>query len=137
MNGENTSPGEPRLRRWGMRKRLATGLNVSASLALAVAVAALANYLAAKHFRYRTDISHEQFYTLSKKTESMLAGLKGNISVHIVFRTSSSDDFETVQDIKRMLEEYRQIAARKGALNISVEKIDPDRDLARIEDLRR
>jgi len=122
---------------WGLRKRLGTGLNVLASLILAVAAATLLNYLAAKHFRYRCDISKKQFYSLSEKTRNILSTLKGDIAVHVVFRVSSPEKEETVRDILRLLEAYRQYAHGAGSLNMTIERVDPDRDLATTESLKK
>lgn len=133
----NIEPNISRSRGWSFRKRLGTGLNVFASLLLAVAAVVLLNYLAAKHFRYRCDVSKKQFYSLSDKTKNILSTLKGDISAHVVFRVSSPEKEETVRDILRLLEAYRQYAHGAGTLNLTVERVDPDRDLATTESLKK
>ncbi|MEI6809028.1 MAG: GldG family protein [bacterium] len=135
MNVENTEQEVSRHRSWGHRKRFATGFNVLTSLILAITATILLNYLAAEHFRYRRDVSRKQFYSLSERTKHILTTVKGTITAHVVFSVSKKQK-ETVQDIIRLLEEYRQYAGRNGSLRLIIKQVDPDRDLATIEALK-
>ncbi len=137
MNNQATE-GEAKLHGgWSLRKRLTTGANVLVSLLLAVTATVLVNYLSARHFRYRCDVSRRQFYSLSQKTKQTLSNFSGIITAHVVFGVTSREKEETVRDIMRLLETYRQFARRNGSLNLIVERVDPARDLATIENLKR
>lgn len=137
MNTEDVKHELPRNGGWGYRRRFITGANVLVSLVLAVVATILVNYLAARHFRYRCDVSRKQFYSLSEKTRHILSTVSGTLTAHIVFGVTSREKEETVRDIMRLLEAYRQFARRNGSLNLVIERVDPARDLATIETLKR
>ncbi len=112
--------------RWNPRKAL-IGLNAAASLALALVLVAMVNYLSYRHYA-RADWSRSKFYTLSEKTTSLLGSLTNTINV-VVFFQPQQDVYE---DVDHLLKEYEYASAR-----IRVERVDPDRDLARTEELMR
>ena len=111
-------------------RRFTTGLNVCVAVLLALVVTVMANILA---YRYNLhwDLSWEGYYKLSDKTCSLLADLDAEVDV-VAFFQSSHGLFE---DVRNLLQEYEYEASKAGRLNLRVEVVDPDRDLARARDL--
>jgi len=97
------------------------------NLGLAFLILLLINYLGFKHYKH-FDLSQSQFYTLSPKTLDVLKGLDSPITVY----TFLDDRAQAQSDqITTLLKEYQRI----GGKNISVEKIDPNFDPERANDL--
>ena len=113
-------------RAWGKRK-FAISVNTLVALGLAVLLALMVNYLSYRH-HVRLDWSRSRFYSLSDKTLGLLSGLTNRIDV-IVFFQPGHDVYE---DIHNLLKEYEYASPL-----LSVEWVDPDRDLARTEELMR
>lgn len=111
---------------WGGR-RIAAGMNTGVALALAAALLLMVNYLSYRHYR-RWDWSRSGFYTLSDKTLSLLDSLTNDVRV-VVFFQPQQDVYE---DVRNLLKEYESASRR-----VQVEWVDPDRDLARTEELAR
>ncbi|HEY8240854.1 MAG TPA: GldG family protein [Kiritimatiellia bacterium] len=109
------------------RRRLASGLNTLAAIALACALVAMLNYVSARHYK-RFDLSQSKFYELSDKTRSLLASLTGRVDVVVLFQSGQAM-YEYVDNLAR---EYEY-----ASKNIRVERIDPDRDLAKTEEVAR
>lgn len=110
----------------GPLRRMAIRFNIAASLALAAVLVFLVNYLSFRHYR-RADWSQARFYQLSEKTLRLLNSLTSTVVVIVFFQP----DHELYEDVTLLLNEYRQASRR-----IHVEKVDPDRDLARTEELK-
>ncbi len=113
------------------RRRVATGANVCMAITLAAVLTGLLNYGAYRHFAERWDISSLQYYVLSEKTLNMLDGIHGTVRFITVFQA----DMPLGDEVRHLLEEYVQVARRIDGLDISVEAVDPDRDLARAREL--
>ena len=111
----------------GVFRRTVLRVNTALALALAAVLVLMLNYLSYRHYG-RADWSRSGFYTLSEKTRSLLTGLTGTVEV-VVFLQPSQDIFE---DVVHLLTEY-EVASPQ----IRVERVDPDRDLARTEELMR
>lgn len=111
-------------RRHGRRK-LAISLNTAAGLALAGLIVFMVNYLSYRHY-VRMDWSRSGYYSLSDKTLGLLDSLTNEVHV-VVFLTPEHDEYE---DVRNLLKEY-EYASNK----IQVEYVDPNRDLARTEQL--
>lgn len=109
----------------GAARRLLFGLNVAAGVLLAALLLLMVNYLGYRHYR-RWDFSRTGLYRLSDKTRQVLASITGEVRV-VVFFQPSHDLYE---DVRNLLKEY---AYHSPLLNI--EWVDPDRDLARTEEL--
>ena len=109
------------------RRRLARGLDASAAVLLALALAVMVNYLAQRHYA-RADWSRTRFYALSEKTASLLEAVSNRVEVTVFFQA----DHAAREDVLNLLEEY----ARACPL-LRVERIDPHRNLARAEELAR
>lgn len=110
-------------RRW----RVAVGLNVSLSLALAVLLVGLLNGLSARYY-LRTDISRAGIYTLSDQTRYLLGSLTNAVDVIVFFQRGE----EIYHDVESLLREYQYLSPM-----LRVEYVDPDRNLARTEELAR
>lgn len=109
------------------RHRLAFGLNTAAALALATALAVMVNYLAHRHY-VRGDWSRSKFYQLSDKTRTLLDSLSNRVDVVVFFQP----DHALFEDVRNLLAEYSYVSG-----NVHVERVDPNRDLARAEELAR
>lgn len=109
----------------GAARRILFGVNVLTALALAAILLVMVNYLGCRHYQ-RWDVSREGFYRLSEKTLQLLASVTGDVSV-VVFFQPSHDLYE---DVRNLLKEYAYHCPR-----LRIEWVDPDRDLARTEEL--
>lgn len=110
-----------------LRRRLAFGLNTGAAILLAVLLAVMVNYLSNRHY-IRADWSRSQFYGLSGKTKALLESLTNRVEVTVFFLP----DHPAYEDVVNLLKEYSHASPR-----IEVERIDPNRNLARAEELAR
>lgn len=113
--------------RTSTRRRVAFGLNAGVAVLLAAVLAVMVNYLAHRHYA-RADWSRSKFYGLSDKTLSLLAGLSNRVDVVVFFQP----EHEAYDDVNNLLKEY----AHASPL-VHVERVDPNRDLARAEQLAR
>lgn len=126
MSGAPSNEAQRSIRR-STRRRVAFGLNTGAALALALALVVMGNYVSNRHYA-RHDMSRTRFYTLSDKTRSLLNGITSRVDV-VVFLQSDSPVYE---DVVNLLKEYQSANP-----NIRVERVNPNRDLARAEALAR
>lgn len=109
------------------RRRMAIGLNIGAALLLAGALLVMVNYLSSRHYR-RFDWSRSKYYSLSDKTRNLLDSLTGRVDVVVFFQPGQS----VYEDVDNLLKEYQEASSR-----IHVERVDPDRDIAKTEELAR
>lgn len=116
----------PRLRTHS-RRRFLHGMNTGVAMLLMLALALMVNYLSARHY-YRADWSRSRFYELSDKTRGLLRDLKEPVEVTVLFQRHHPG----YDDVDRLLQEYEYASPL-----IRVARVDPDRDLARAEDLAR
>ena len=118
---------------WRQRgRRYATGLNVLAATVLAAAVFAMINFIAYRYFDMRWDIGARRYYELSDKTRGLLGSLRSPVSVVAFFQQSHAE----FDDVRQLLKQYEYAAARLD-VDLQVEFVDPDRDLARARELAR
>jgi len=85
---------------------------------LAIALTMMVNWLSARRF-VRADWTTTQIYSLSEKTENILAGLDDEIRI-VVFMTPQTAMYDQVQEL---LERYKAASDK-----ITVEHIDPERE---------
>ena len=85
---------------------------------LAIALTLMVNWLSSRRF-VRADWTTTQIYSLSEKTENILAGLDDEIRV-VVFMTPQTAMYDQVQEL---LERYKAASDK-----ITVEHIDPERE---------
>ncbi len=107
------------------RKKLAISFNVAVSVLLAAILLLMVNFISSRYY-LRGDWSNVQFYALSDKTLNLLEKLAAPVDVTVFFQRGNP----ALREVKDLLREY-QHASRK----ISVEYVDPDRDLARADEL--
>ena len=113
------SPSACRLRRIALRANLAlVGL-------LACAIFAMVNYLSMRHYS-RLHWSRDLFASLSEKSRRLLRSVVVDIRVVALLRPAH----EACRSVTALLQEYAAASP-----NVSVEFVDPDRDLARTEQL--
>jgi len=112
-------------------RRFAIGLNVLASLLLAGLIVVMLNYMSYRHHA-RWDLSWSDYYRLSDKTLGLLSPLDAEVKVIVFFQRSH----ELYNDVRSVLKEYEYAAAKARKLKLSIEFVDPDRDLARVRELK-
>lgn len=112
-------------------RRLASGINTSAAVLLALSIAVMANYLASIRL-LRWDISSKRYGRLSAQTVSTISSLKGEILIRVFFQTGH----QMYEEVRRILREYEYAAERNPNLRLRVEFVDPDRDIARVRELK-
>lgn len=118
---------------WRQRgRRYATGLNVLAATLLAVSIFAMINFIAYRYFDVRWDIGARRYYQLSDKTLGLLGSLRSPVSVVAFFQQSHAE----FDDVRQLLRQYEYAAARLD-VDLQIEFVDPDRDLARARELAR
>lgn len=109
------------------RRRMAVRLNVAASVLLAGLFLVMINYMAGRYY-VRGDWSRAGLYRLSDKTIALLDSLTDRLDVVVFFQRGHP----VFNDVENLLREY-QYESR----HIRVEYVDPDRNLARTEELAR
>lgn len=107
------------------RRRWALGLNAGTALLLSVVLLVMVNYLSFRHYR-RWDVSRNRFYALSEKTAQLLNMVTNPLNVTVFFQSGQ----DVYPDIRNLLQEYEYACPQ-----LRVEWVDPDRDLARTEEL--
>jgi len=110
-----------RIRRWLLRT------NLLALIALGLVIFAMLNYLSIRHYA-RVHWSRNLFSQLSEKSTRLLETIADDIHIVALLRPSH----DAYRDVMTLLPEYAAHAS-----NVSVEIVDPDRDLARTEQLAR
>lgn len=111
-------------------RRFATGLNVVLSLVLATAAVLILDVMASRYYA-RWDISRQHYYKLSDKSGQLLMSLQGSVRAVVFFQHGHRH----YEDVKALCKEYEYIASRNAGLDLAVEFVDPDRDLARVRAL--
>lgn len=117
---------------WHRGRRFTSAVNVTVALLLALAVVAMVNHLAARYYLHG-DISSQGFYRLSDKTRGLLSSLEGDVRAVSFFRQGH----ELHDHMRSLLKEYAYAAEHVPSLRFEMELVDPDRDLARTQELAR
>src|SRR5881275_2961204 len=107
-------------------QRLQIGLNLLIQLILIFFLFSAVNWIAFRHYK-RWDVSREQKYALSDKTERFLDTIKGKMRITVFF----SPNTPISGDVSSLLTEYRYAAKGK----IDIENIDPQRNLSRAKEM--
>ena len=113
------SPSASRLRRWALHAHLA----VSGLLACSIFI--MLNYLSMRHYA-RLHWNRDPVAQLSEKSLSLLRSVVDDIRIIAILRPSN----EAYRNVSILLQEYAA-----ASRSVSVEFVDPDRDLARTEQL--
>ncbi|MDP8248276.1 MAG: GldG family protein [Candidatus Tritonobacter lacicola] len=103
--------------------RYKAGANLAVGLAVASLLLIMVNYLSFRHYRL-FDWTSGKLYTLSGKTENVLAGLEEPLKIYVFYQPRHRA-YPYVMDL---LEEYAHASNK-----IEIQKLDPDRDLARVK----
>jgi len=107
--------------------RGAVRFHVAAQIIAALVALAAANYLGFEYY-LRADFSRSQKFALSTQTKRIFRELKSPLKITVFFsRTSISPVSALFGDVQNLLDEY----VFSGRKRISVEFIDPVRDLTR------
>jgi len=107
-------------------KALARGGSVGAALLLLAALAVMVNYLGWK-YHHRFDWTSEQLYSLSEKTENVLAHLDRDVEAVVLLQPGASGGaggFDVYEASRELLSRYDAASPR-----FSVRHLDPARDL--------
>ncbi len=112
-------------------KRLQIGVNVLLQIAAVLAIVVLANYFAYRHFQ-RWDFSRSSKYSLSEQTRQVLGTLKDEVKFIVFFAPDARvPGADLHDDVENLVKEYQYASDGK----ISVEYVDPIRDLSRAREL--
>ncbi len=109
-----------------IRRRLFIGANVGLALLLAMVVVFFVNALAWR-LPHSWELDVRARHRLSEKTEVMLRGLEGKVEIIGIM----DPDASLFADVRALLHEYVHAAQAIGGLQISLEWVNPDRDIAR------
>ncbi len=107
------------------KDRRSARVNAALAAVLAGLLVLMFNYLSSRYFA-RFDISSTQFFTLSEKTEALLEGLDEPIKITAFVQSGHL----LYPALEQLLSVYDYASDK-----VSVQWIDPDRDLARAEEL--
>jgi len=110
------------------RNRFVISANVLVQIVAVLALAGMANWLVARHHT-RFDWTKSGYYKVSDKTKQMLAALKDPLKVIVYLQPNAESDLDEkiFQDVRNLLSEFQILGKDK----LSIEYIDPYRDLAR------
>jgi hypothetical protein len=110
-----------------MPNRFGIGLNVVLQVVLTLALFGGANYLG-YHYYKRWDLTPSKSHTLSTVTLNYLRKLSKDVEVTLVFPRNAA----LHEPMREVLEEYK----RNGKKRITVEEVDPVRDVDRAEQVK-
>ena len=111
-------------------RRFSAAMNACVCFLMALAALAIVNRLAYKYY-YRWDQSSRDYYSLSDKTKMLLAGIDAEVDIVAFFQKRHAH----FDDVRNLLREYQYEAAKTESLKLTIQFIDPDRDLARTKEL--
>ncbi len=113
--------------RWErIRRRFLTGSHVGLALLLAGVAVFFVNALSWRLPR-SWEVEVRSRHRLSEKTEVMLQGLDGQVEIIAVM----DPDARLFADVRALLLEYQHRAQSIGGLQVQLEWVNPDRDIAR------
>lgn len=127
-NDQQTPEQTPTLR----HRRLVISANVLVQILAAVALAGMINWLASRHY-VRFDWTKTGYYQLAEKTRQVLRNLDAPVQVVVFIPPNDQREYveKVLQDTRNLLKEF-QIYGRD---KLRVEYVDPQRDLARAQQL--
>ena len=114
------------------RRRLVIGANVFVQIVAALALVVMVNWLASRHY-LRFDWTKSGYYQLADKTKQMVASLKEPVDVVVFLPPTGNRDYveKILDDVRNLLKEFQFYGKDK----LRVEYVDPQRDLARAQQL--
>jgi hypothetical protein len=114
------------------RRRIVTGLNVIVAVVLMSATVLLLNVLVSR-FPYRFQLRARSHVALSERTLGLLKGLQSEIEVTAFIASESA----LYDQVRVLLREYAYVASRLEGVSLTLESLDPRRDIARTRELAR
>lgn len=113
-------------------RRLVIGANVLVQIFAVLALVVMANWLTARHY-LRFDWTKSGYYKLSDKSKQLIGSLKEPIDVVVFLPESGRQDYvqKVLDDVRNLLKEFQFYGKDK----LRVEYVDPQRDLARAQQL--
>lgn len=112
------------------RRNWFSGLNAGVSTLLFLLLAIMVNILSLRHHT-RLDWSRAQFYALSGKTTTLVQSLEQPLRVIVFIQPSHEVYHHLYDDTLNLLREYAYASGGR----ITVERVDPDRNLGRAEEI--
>jgi hypothetical protein len=110
--------------------RIAGGANALVAVVLAVAIAVVLNVLVLR-LPYRFKLSQFERHRLSAATEELLGRLQGEVRIVALM----SEQARYHDDVRHLLHEYESAARQSTGLTITLEEVDPLRDIGSHERL--
>ena len=113
-------------------RRVVVGTNVLVQIVALLAVVVMVNWLASRHY-VRFDWTKAGYYQLAPKTKQVLASLKDPVDVVVFLPSNDHRDYveKILDDVRNLLKEFQFYGKQK----LHVEYVDPQRDLARAQQL--
>ncbi len=115
-----------RLVRRQRRRRVVTGLNVLVAVVLMGSAVVLLNALVAR-FPCRLQLPTASHHELSERTMGLLKGLQSPVNVTAFIASESA----LYDEVRALLQEYAYVAAQLEGVTLTLEFVDPRRDIAR------
>ena len=112
------------------RRHLLSGINSSAAILLMLVLVAMINYISSRNY-LRFDWSRDTYYALSEKTRSLLDSLPERIQITVFIQPGHEIYHHVYEDVINLLREYEYASGNR----VVVERVDPDRNIARSEEL--
>jgi len=126
---ESADPNRNRIRN-RTKRRLIGGVNSSVAILLMLVLVVMLNYLSARNY-LRFDWSRDQYYRLSEKTVTMLEQLPERVQITVFIQPGHEIYQLMYEDVVNILHEYEYASGN----HITVERVDPDRNIARAEEI--
>ncbi len=114
------------------RRRLVIGANVLLQILAVLALVVMANWLVSRHY-LRFDWTKSGYYKLSEKTRQLVGSLKQPVDVVVFLPEAGGHEYvqKVLEDVRNLLNEFQFYGKDK----LRVEYVDPQRDLARAQQL--
>src|SRR5262245_3397419 len=123
-NDKTIQPDEmPKAAGFRRSRKFAISINTLLIIVLAAAIIGMINYESIRHYK-RMDWTKSSYYALSDKTIELLKSIKEPITCIVFFQPQQA----VYDDVRSLLREYQDKTS-----NLSVEYVDPNRNLARTE----
>ena len=123
-----TADSTPTLR----RRRVLISVNVMVQIVAMLLLVGMVNWLVGRHY-LRFDWTKSSYYRISEKTKQVLASLKDPVKVIVFLQPNAEQEWKdkVYRDTRDQLNEFQYFGKDK----LLVEYVDPQRDLARAEQL--
>ena len=106
--------------------RVTMSTNVLLSMLLALSIVAMLNYLAIRHNQH-VDVVKTNFYSLSQKSTRIVQALSTNVQITVFHQANQPG----ASDVRKLLSEYKNLADKTPAFQLTLEYVDSSRDIMR------